>query len=239
MRISVCIATYNGEKFICEQLLSVLPQLGQDDEVVVSDDGSTDGTLSVVRQMDDARIRLCHNPGRHGFIWNFENALRQAKGDVLFLCDQDDIWLPGKVSRVMEALQTYDMVLHDAEIADGDGRGTGILYSASLHHGEGFWSNLWRTRWLGCCMAFRRCVLDYAMPFPRHIVGHDGWISTVGLVRFSYCYLPDVLMLYRRHGANASSASTASDTSLYYKLVQKRLWLMIEICRRLLAKELF
>ncbi len=236
MKISVCIATFNGGRFIREQVMSVLPQLGEDDEMIVSDDGSTDDTITILESFHDPRIIICQNEGRHGFIWNFENALRKATGDVIFLCDQDDIWKPNKVEVVMAALQDHDMVLHDAEIIDKDGNLTGIRYSDGLHHRTGFWSNWWKTRWLGCCMAFRRNVLAYALPFPRHIVGHDGWISAVGLARFDYGYIPDVLMWYRRHGDNASTASEPTHQSWYYMLVRKRLCLVFELCRRLLVK---
>ena len=238
MKISVCIATFNGEKFIQEQIQSILPQLGEDDEIVVSDDGSTDRTMEILELFKDKRIRLLVNEGKHGFIWNFENALRKAKGDVIFLCDQDDIWKPDKVKVVLQALENHDMVLHDAEIIDKDGVKTGVLYSDGLHKRKGFWSNLWKTRWLGCCMAFRRNVLEYALPFPRHIVGHDGWISVVGLTKFDYYYLPDVLMWYRRHGDNASTASEVSHNSWYYMLIQKRLWTVIEIGIRLLKRDI-
>lgn len=238
MSISVSIATLNGERFIQEQMMSVLPQLSEDDEVVVSDDGSTDETIAILESFHDPRIRIFVNEGKHGFIWNFENALTKAKGDVIFLCDQDDIWKPDKVKVVLLALKDHDIVLHDAEIIDKNGVKTGILYSDGLHKREGFWSNLWKTRWLGCCMAFRRNVLEYALPFPRHIVGHDGWISAVGLAKFDYYYIPDVLMCYRRHGDNASTASGKSEKSLYYMLVQKRLWTIIEIGKRLLRREI-
>lgn len=238
MSISVSIATFNGERFIQEQMMSVLPQLSEDDEVVVSDDGSTDETIAILESFHDPRIRIFVNEGKHGFIWNFENALTKAKGDVIFLCDQDDIWKPDKVKVVLLALKDHDIVLHDAEIIDKNGVKTGILYSDGLHKREGFWSNLWKTRWLGCCMAFRRNVLEYALPFPRHIVGHDGWISAVGLAKFDYYYIPDVLMCYRRHGDNASTASGKSEKSLYYMLVQKRLWTIIEIGKRLLRREI-
>ena len=238
MIISVCIAAFNGANYIREQVMSVLPQLSEDDEVVVSDDGSTDDTVEILESINDRRIKICQNEGKHGFIWNFENALRKAKGDVIFLCDQDDIWKPEKVKVALQALKDHDIVLHDAEIIDKDGVKTGILYSDGLHKRQGFWSNLWKTRWLGCCMAFRRNVLEYALPFPSHLVGHDGWISVVGLARFDYYYIPDVLMWYRRHGDNASTASERSESSLYYMLIQKRLWSVIEIGKRLLRREL-
>lgn len=237
MKISVCIATLNGNKFIREQVMSVLPQLGVEDEMIVSDDGSTDDTIPILKSFHDPRIFICQNEGRHGFIWNFENALMKAKGDVIFLCDQDDIWKPNKVEMVMAALQNHDIVLHDAEIIDKDGVKTGKLYSDGLHQRKGFWSNLWKTRWLGCCMAFRRSVLEYALPFPPHIVGHDGWISSVGLAKFDYYYIPDVLMWYRRHGENASTASGESHNSWYYMLIKKRLCLVMEISRRLFERK--
>ena len=238
MIISVCIAAFNGANYIREQVMSVLPQLSEDDEVVVSDDGSTDDTVEILESINDRRIKISQNEGKHGFIWNFENALKEAKGDVIFLCDQDDIWKPEKVKVALQALKDHDIVLHDAEIIDKDGVKTGILYSDGLHKRQGFWSNLWKTRWLGCCMAFRRNVLEYALPFPSHLVGHDGWISVVGLARFDYYYIPDVLMWYRRHGDNASTASERSESSLYYMLSQKRLWSVIEIGKRLLRREL-
>ena len=235
--ISVCIATLNGGRFVREQVKSVLPQLSEDDEVVVSDDGSTDDTVEILKSINDKRMKICKNEGRHGFIWNFENALKKAKGDVIFLCDQDDIWKPNKVEIVMETLKDHDIVLHDAEMIDQDGVMTGKLYSDGLHQRKGFWSNLWKTRWLGCCMAFRKNVLEYALPFPHHIVGHDGWISAVGLAKFDYYYIPDVLMGYRRHGENVSTASERSHNSWYYMLIKKRLWLLIEVGRRLLKKK--
>jgi len=237
MNISVCIATYNGGRFIREQVMSILPQLGEDDEIVVSDDGSTDETVEILKSIKDKRIRIYQNEGRHGFIWNFENALNHSSGEFIFLCDQDDIWKPNKVEIVMAALEDHDIVLHDAELVDQDGVKTGRLYSDGLHQRKGFWSNLWKTRWLGCCMAFRRNVLEFALPFPRHIVGHDGWISAIGLARFDYYYIPDVLMLYRRHGDNASTASEKSNHSWYYMLIRKRLWLLVEVTKRLFRKE--
>ena len=238
MKTSVCIATFNGERFIREQVMSVLLQLDENDEIVVSDDGSTDETVDILKSFNDTRIRIYQNEGKHGFIWNFENALKMATGEVVFLCDQDDIWNPDKVKVVLQALKNHDMVLHDAEIIDKDCVKTGILYSDGLHKRKGFWSNLWKTRWLGCCMAFKRGVLEYALPFPKHIVGHDGWISAVGLTRFDYYYIPEPLMLYRRHGDNVSTASEKSHNSWYYMLVEKRLWLLIEISRRIIEREL-
>ena len=113
--ISVCMATYNGGKFIREQLESILSQLPSvDAEIVIADDGSTDNTLSVIASLNDLRIRVLPAEKHLGVIYNFERALQSAKGDIVFLADQDDIWIPGKVKKILEALKTSDLVLHDA-----------------------------------------------------------------------------------------------------------------------------
>ena len=108
--ISVCMATYNGEKYIELQLRSILPQLSEDDEVIVSDDASTDQTLDVVRRLNDNRIKIVHHETDHGYTRNFENALKYAKGDYIFLSDQDDEWLPEKVQVTLQALPAVTLL---------------------------------------------------------------------------------------------------------------------------------
>ena len=99
--ISVCMACYNGEKFIQEQVDSIICQLGLDDELIISDDGSNDRTLDILFSYEDSRIKILHNRACHGFVGNFENALSHAKGDYIFLSDQDDIWKKEKVQKVI------------------------------------------------------------------------------------------------------------------------------------------
>lgn len=231
--ISVCMATYNGGRFIREQIESILVQLGADDELIVSDDGSKDDTLDVIASFDDPRVKVFHNEGRHGFVWNFENALVRAKGDCVFLADQDDVWKPNKVATVMSYLTKYQLVIHDAELIDGEGRPIGKNYYSCLHQHTNFLHNLWKTRWLGCCMAFRREVLDYCLPFPPKTVGHDYWIGMLGMTRFSYCFMSEVLMSYRRHGDNASRSSEKTTNSFYYMIFTKRGYLLKEIIKKL------
>lgn len=225
--ISVCMATYNGGKYIKEQIDSILPQLGENDEIVVSDDGSKDDTCAIIDSYNDSRITLFHNEGKHGFIGNFENALRRCNGDYIFLSDQDDFWKPNKVASVMKQLRDYSLVIHDAEIVDGEGVSKGYTYYSSMHHSSLFLMNLWKTRWLGCCMAFRREVLNYCLPFPSKIEGHDYWIGMMGMLKFKYLFMPDVLMCYRRHGDNVSPSGEKSPNSLFYKLFVKR-WNLVK-----------
>ena len=111
--ISVCIATYNGGAFIKRQLYSILPQLGENDEVVIADDGSTDDTLPIIESLNDKRIKIIEGPHRHSPIWNFEKALKAAKGDYIFLSDQDDEWMPNKVKVTLPYLKTADCIVSD------------------------------------------------------------------------------------------------------------------------------
>ncbi len=118
-RISVAMVSYNGGQYIGEQIASILPQLGEQDELVVSDDGSADQTLGIIQeyQRQDARVRLVEGPGK-GVKKNVEHALRHTEGDYIFLADQDDIWMPDKVKQVMEAFrrQKAMVVIHDAAV---------------------------------------------------------------------------------------------------------------------------
>ena len=123
--ISVCMASYNGEKFIKAQIGSILMQLGKDDELVISDDGSTDRTVEIIESYGDKRIRLLHHHKNlsiakirysRNFYYtteNFENALRAAKGDFIFLSDQDDIWAENKITECMAVFSDADCIMHN------------------------------------------------------------------------------------------------------------------------------
>lgn len=217
--ISVCIATYNGARYIGEQLASILKQLSAEDEVVVSDDGSTDGTIDIVRSLNDHRIRIVDGPRRHSPTLNFEWALRNAKGEYIFLADQDDVWLEGKVTRCVEELQMCDCVVSDARVTDSLLNTTSESLFQLMHVKHGRLSNLlWRNGYTGCCMAFKREVLSKALPFPTDIPMHDIWIGNVAAFCGSLHFINDRLLLFRRHDAAASCNGKRSTYSLWQKL---------------------
>lgn len=217
--ISVCIATYNGARYIGEQLASILKQLSAEDEVVVSDDGSTDGTIDIVRSLNDHRIRIVDGPRRHSPTLNFEWALRNAKGEYIFLADQDDVWLEGKVTRCVEELQMCDCVVSDARVTDCLLNTTSESLFQLMHVRRGRLSNLlWRNGYTGCCMAFKREVLSKALPFPTDIPMHDIWIGNVAAFCGRLHFINDRLLLFRRHDAAASCNGKRSTYSLWQKL---------------------
>ena len=215
--ISVCMASYNGEKYIREQIDSVLPQLGPADELIVSDDGSSDRTAAIVESYGDPRIRLLHG-SFHSPVFNFENALKAAQGDVIFLCDQDDIWKPDKVAVTLAALADHDCVVSDAAVVDAERRVLAPSFMEQRGSRPGQLANLIRNRYLGCCMAFNRKILDAALPFPKDIPMHDIWIGAVAERFGKPVFLHRVLMEYRRHGDNASPTAEKSPYTFRQKL---------------------
>lgn len=216
--ISICIATYNGEKYIREQIASILSQLEKEDEIIVSDDGSKDNTLGIIQSFDDDRIKIFHNEGKHGVVPNFENALKRANGNYIFFSDQDDIWTPNKVKRCMEALQGHDLVIHNSLIMDGNGNISDIDFFSVRKSGKGYWKNLYKNSFVGSCMAFRKELLPYVLPFPKHILWHDMWIGLMAEKKGKTIFIPDTLLYYRRHGNNASATAEKSSFSFLFQI---------------------
>ena len=217
--ISVCIATYNGERFLKRQVTSILSQIDVKDEVIVADDGSVDNTLTILRDLNDPRIRIVDGAHRHSPTWNFEKALKEARGEYIFLSDQDDVWMPEKVAVTMRYLQQYDCVVSDnVTVAADDSVISDSFYAVNNTRPGKYYNLLLKNGYLGCCMAFRRNVLDAALPFPADIPMHDIWIGNVAAFKYSVCFIPDKLMHYNRHGDNASTASASSAYSLRQKL---------------------
>ena len=207
--ISVCMATFNGGKFIREQLESILSQLPPDAEIIIADDGSTDDTLLVVDSLKESRIRVLPAERHLGVIYNFERALRASKGEIVFLADQDDVWLPGKVEMCLAALNEADLVMHDAFLlglsdAFESAWGRNGKLSDIRTYRSGVVANWWKNSFTGCCMAFRRKVLDKALPFPKNLPMHDQWLGLVAEKYFKVSYVDEPLVDYRQHSSNAT-----------------------------------
>lgn len=204
------MATRNGEEFLRAQLESILSQLGPADEVVISDDSSTDGTNEIIKGYSDPRIILLENNTFFSPIFNFENSLRHATGDIIILSDQDDVWLGNKVSVVRERFISlpapiYLLVL-DGEVIDEVGN---LLHESVLERlaarrgaGPGLLRNIFDNTYLGCCMAFSRELLEVALPFPRRIPMHDMWLGLVAELFGRTEFVPIKTMLYRKHSAS-------------------------------------
>ena len=213
--ISVCIASYNGEKYIKAQLQSILKQLGDDDEIIISDDKSIDKTRSIIQSFCDSRISLIDGP-QLGAMKNFENALLHSKGEYIFLSDQDDVWLDDKVSLMLANLERFDLVLSDCRVVDSNLNVINPSYFSVLRPRTGVVNNIIRNHYLGCCMAFKRSVLKYALPFPNNVIMHDIWIGLCADAFGKVGIINQPLMLYRRHDNTVSFAAGVSKNSLSF-----------------------
>ncbi|WP_294229319.1 glycosyltransferase family 2 protein [uncultured Chryseobacterium sp.] len=232
MKISICIATYNGEKFISEQIDSILKQIKEHDEIIVSDDGSTDKTLEIVGNFNDNRIKIIHNQGKKGYTPNFQNALKQADGDIIFISDQDDVWLPGKYDVVIENLKNYDLVVTNSKVTDEVLNVTNESFFSIYNSGTGLIKNIICCTYYGCCMAFNRKILNYAMPFPKNTeVSVDLWLGLVGEAVGKVKFIEQPFLLYRRTGSNVTqlgSLMSRSKRPLHMK-IYKRLLMLFSI----------
>ena len=208
-RISVAMAVYNGEAYLKEQLESILQQLQKNDELVISDDGSTDCTLDIVRAYaaTDKRIQILEGPGR-GIKQNIANAIAHTSGAYIFLADQDDVWKPEKVARVLQEFQEKKchVVVHDCIVTNENLQQ--VIYPSFFDYrgyGAGMWHNIWKNKYIGCCMAIRRELVPYILPVPDDIQMHDQWIGAVNDRHKGGCsFLKEQLLYYRRHKGTVS-----------------------------------
>lgn len=240
--ISVCMATYNGGHFIEKQIKSILNQLSMNDELIISDDSSTDDTVSIITTVADRRIKLFTNPNSRSITRNFENALSKATGDYIFLADQDDIWYPDKVEVMKAHLEYNDLVVSDCNFIDESDRIIGNSFFETYKSGEGVLKNFIKNSYLGNCMAFTRRVLDECLPFPdeihratRFMVFQDVWIGILADSMFQVKFVPQVLSGFRRHQYNASptESMTPSPQSMLKK-ANGRLLLALGLLKRLI-----
>lgn len=208
MKISVCMAVYNGEAYLLPQIRSILSQLRQNDEVVIVDDASQDKSAKLLSCLADSRVRVFRNDHNLGVVASFEKAMRLAQGDILFLSDQDDLWLPGKVERFIEVFSLkpdVTLVASDAQIIDGSG--TVVADSFFSQRGRftaGILHNLVKNKYHGCTLAFRRFMLDHFLPIPKDVPMHDVWIGLINDIYGKTDYIDQPLIAYRRHGKNVS-----------------------------------
>ena len=213
--VSVCVATYNGSRFVRHQLQSILDELHADDEVVVVDDASTDDTADIVASFDDTRIRLIRAPRNRGYVRTFEAALSAARGDVIFLSDQDDEWVAGRRALLVAALRDRAIAAGDLVLLPDGAPLTSPLTGRPwrlkpLPSGGSVGNELrllaGNAPYYGCAMAFRADAAPLLLPFPEFLVeSHDLWMATVGNTARELAHVRQPVTRRRLHDANASA----------------------------------
>jgi glycosyltransferase involved in cell wall biosynthesis len=228
VKTSVVLIAYNGQSYIQDQIYSILEQIGSEDELIVSDDCSTDTTALLVESINDPRIVFVQNPKRLGIVKNFEKAAMLAQGDFVFFSDQDDIWLPTKFTTSLKYLQNYDLVISDCIVWDSQNdKILGRCFDINPSSQGLFDAIMMRSNFLGCCMACRREVLTLTLPFSSLIESHDTWIGLVSHLFFRVHHINKPLLIYRRHNTNASHFRYSSRPLKFKILTRLKGWLAL------------
>lgn len=232
MNVSVCIATYQGEEYVERQLRSILEQLGPGDEVIVVDDCSRDRTVEVIEGIGDRRIVVSRNPANRREVYSFGRAIELAQGDIVFLADQDDVWLPGRVELMTSSLQASGAALvtsnfewMDASEQPMDVPFDGVSSTTSTHHIRNIVDIfIGKTNYFGCAMAFRRSLVPLITPIPPYVESHDLWIALAANQIGSNLHIDDNTLRKRRHRSNTTS--TVSNRPSFLKLRAR--WIFVQ-----------
>lgn len=211
--ISVAMATYNGERFLRQQLDSILLQTCTNLEIIICDDKSTDTTYKILREyaLHDSRIILFQNETNLGLVKNFEKALCLCTGDYIALADQDDIWFPEKIETLLNNIQDYDLIHSDAMLIDENNTIFEKSFSSYSHknHSQSFLDYLFSNNVTGCTALFKRSLLDGNIPLPRDVHVHDWWLAILAAKRNGVTYIHQPLIYYRQHNNNQIGATSA------------------------------
>ena len=211
--ISVCMATFNGEKFVREQIQSIILQFEKNDELIIFDDFSTDKTVEIISSIKDPRIILQTNEKNIGQVRTFELCINKCKSDIIYFADQDDIWEPSRLENLRDAIIEHkvDLVASNMSLIDADNNPLNYLRLPPLLKSESKNKNgnlakifLGKMGYFGCTMAFRRSFLNLALPMPNNIESHDLWFAICANLNRSIAHVESVTLQHRVHGHNTS-----------------------------------
>ncbi len=228
--ISVAMATYNGEKYINDMLDSIIGQDLKVDEIVICDDNSTDGTVNTINEYINEKkiesIRLIENGENIGWRRNFRKALNECRGDYIFLCDQDDIWMPNKVKTMMGVMterQDIELLVSNFEIyVEGNARTS--KRALGYNGNDGRLQHLKFDKWFfyvirpGCTFCIKKCLLEKVNKLDDDVVDHDSVLWAIPLMQNRAWLLRKRLIKFRRHpeSATTDNSSFTMDNRIKY-----------------------
>jgi glycosyltransferase involved in cell wall biosynthesis len=239
------MATYNGQKFIEKQILSILSQMKDDDELIIVDDASKDNTVAIIRKIKDKRISIFLNKDNKGVNYSFQRAISLARKPYIFLSDQDDIWVSGRVDRMLAVLSCNpEKLLLTSNCIYIDHQDTVINFINDRvfeKDSELNFKNILSIfrgveNYFGCTMLFRKELVDLILPFPEYIESHDLWIAKMANIMGRNLHLETNTLQRRIHGNNASVVSRGVLPKLWSRVIF--LLSIIEIYRRIVKKPL-
>ncbi len=210
--VSICMAVYNGNKYIEGQLISILNQLHEEDEIIIVNDFSRDNTIEIIEGFQDPRIKIFHNEKNKGHVKSFEKAISLSTNELIFLSDQDDIWMPGKINFFKKYFEEQKVQLISSSFIcfDNDYNiNSDDKYKLYNSDSTKYYENIFRIfkgniPYFGCAMGFRREFLEVILPFPDYVEAHDLWIGMAANIVKSNLHIEENSILHRIHDANAT-----------------------------------
>ncbi len=224
-KVDILLATYNGEKYIKEQVESILNQTYENIQIIISDDCSTDNTRQVLKEYENnEKIKIFYQEKNLGYVKNFEFLLKQVKSNLYMLSDQDDVWKKEKVEKSVEKIESekLDLVFGDLEVVDENLNTLYKSYNRYMHliHKIKKYQKDYRLQYLyncmtGCTIISRKNWIDKVLPFPTNskYMIHDYWLGFVIALNGKVGYIEEPYILYRQHGKNQVGSKKASKTA--------------------------
>ncbi len=237
MNCSICIATYNGGQFIYKQLQSILVQINSDDEIIIVDDCSSDNTLDIINSFCDNRIRIFLNERNLGHVGSFSRALSLASMNIIFMSDQDDIWVENRYLLMKNKLLEKDVLLVSSNSSfinmTGDKLDMNLLsvneiqsHSYCLNNFNIFTGS---AGYYGCCMVLKKELNSIILPIPSYVESHDLWIAMAANIKKSNLHLNDITLLRRIHNSNASVVERRLRERLYSRYIFIKSYLHLKL----------
>lgn len=241
MNVSVCMASYNGGRYIGKQLESIIKQLDENDEIIIVDDCSTDNSLDVIRSINDKRISIFFNESNKGHVFSFARAISLATKEIIFMSDQDDIWIDNRVASMKNELLNSNAVLISSNSDFIDSDGVKINYMVDGVHSSSSEKNLkniieifaGKGNYYGCAMAFKKELIPVILPIPAYVESHDLWIALAANILKLNLHFDGITLKRRVHGSNASILKRKLMLKLWSRVVFVRS--ILEIFNRKLS----
>jgi glycosyltransferase involved in cell wall biosynthesis len=218
IKVSVCMAVYNGELYLDYQLQSILDQTQKVDEIIIVNDCSVDKSKEIIERFSSKLpIKYIENERNLGVIKSFEKALENISGDIIFLCDQDDYWVPEKVQKTIlcydekhhAVLSSYDYMDSENNVTPNKNRFKGDL---------SLLNTVIKNPFIGCCLSFKKELVECILPIPDNVPMHDSWIGVQALIKSEVYYIPEPLLYYRRHATNVTGVRRPAHTIFFSRL---------------------
>ena len=212
-KISIAMATYNGEMYLHDQFDSILAQSFTDWELVVCDDCSTDKTVEILNEyaQKDSRIKVYKNEQNLGFKKNFEKAMNLCSCEYIALSDQDDVWTENHLQILLDNIGTKDLISGNAKLVDSELNDLGTdLFSTQKYEiipdnkEDWFFFLMHGNIFQGAAMLFKKNLLNKALPIPENVKFHDYWLALLASLENGVAYEKIPVLLYRQHGTNVT-----------------------------------